>query len=37
VTALGRDAEAARSRAYDAIGRISFDGAVFRGDIAAPR
>ena len=35
VTALGPDADAARRRAYDAAGRISFEGRQIRTDIAA--
>jgi phosphoribosylamine--glycine ligase len=35
VTALGADPAAARDRAYDAAGRISFDGMQIRTDIAA--
>jgi phosphoribosylamine--glycine ligase len=35
VTALGRSAAIARDRAYDAAGRISFDGMQIRTDIAA--
>ena len=35
VTALGPDPAAARDRAYDAAGRISFDGMQVRSDIAA--
>jgi phosphoribosylamine--glycine ligase len=35
VTALGRTAAMARDRAYDAAGRISFDGMQIRTDIAA--
>jgi len=35
VTGLGPDPAAARDRAYDAAGRISFDGMQIRGDIAA--
>jgi phosphoribosylamine--glycine ligase len=35
VTALGRTAARARDRAYDAAGRISFDGMQIRSDIAA--
>ena len=34
VTALGATVEAARDRAYDAVGRINFEGAHFRRDIA---
>lgn len=33
VTATGRDLAAARDLAYEAVGRISFDGAFFRKDI----
>ncbi len=35
VTGLGPDPATARDRAYDAAGRISFDGMQVRGDIAA--
>ena len=35
VTGLGTDPAAARDRAYDAAGRISFDGMQVRSDIAA--
>jgi phosphoribosylamine--glycine ligase len=35
VTGLGPDPAAARDRAYDAAGRISFEGMQLRGDIAA--
>ena len=35
VTALGKDQEEARSRAYQACGRITFDGMAYRRDIAA--
>src|SRR5262249_40587576 len=35
VTGLGADPAAARDRAYDAAGRISFDGMQIRTDIAA--
>ena len=35
VTALGSDVRAAREKAYDAVARISFEGAHFRRDIAA--
>jgi phosphoribosylamine--glycine ligase len=35
VTALGRDAAAARERAYEAAARISFEGMQMRTDIAA--
>jgi phosphoribosylamine---glycine ligase len=35
VTGLGADPAAARDRAYDAAGRISFDGMQIRSDIAA--
>ena len=35
VTALGPDPDAARRRAYDAAGRIRFDGRQIRTDIAA--
>jgi len=37
VTALGDDAEQARKRAYDAIGKIEFDGMHYRKDIGAPK
>ncbi len=33
VTGLGPDVETARSRAYDALSRVSFDGLYFRHDI----
>ncbi len=33
VTALGKTIAEARERAYDAVGRIHFDGAQFRRDI----
>ena len=36
VTALGATVEAARARAYDAVGQIEFEGAYFRRDIALP-
>ena len=36
ITALGEDVESARAHAYDAVGRISFEGAHFRRDIALP-
>jgi phosphoribosylamine--glycine ligase len=36
VTATGSDLRTARRRAYDAVGKIEFDGSYFRGDIAAP-
>jgi phosphoribosylamine--glycine ligase len=36
VAALGKDAEAARARAYGALSRIHFDGMQARRDIAAP-
>ncbi|MEO8352751.1 MAG: phosphoribosylamine--glycine ligase [Chthoniobacteraceae bacterium] len=35
VTALGDDLAAARTAAYDAVGKIGFEGAHFRTDIAA--
>jgi len=35
VSAVGPDLAAARDRAYEAVERIRFDGAQFRGDIAA--
>jgi phosphoribosylamine--glycine ligase len=35
VTALGDDLAVAQARAYEAVGRISFEGAYFRKDIAA--
>ena len=35
VTGLGATADEARARAYDGVGRIDFDGAQYRGDIAA--
>lgn len=35
VTALGKDLKAALSTAYEAVGKICFDGAHFRRDIAA--
>ena len=35
VTALGRDIRAAAARAYEAVGKIRFEGAQFRRDIAA--
>ena len=35
VTALGRDVAAARARAYEAVGRIRWDGEHHRSDIAA--
>jgi phosphoribosylamine--glycine ligase len=34
VTAMGADLAAARARAYEAVGRIRFDGMQFRSDIA---
>jgi phosphoribosylamine--glycine ligase len=34
VTAIGRDLAQARTRAYDAVHRISFTGAHHRSDIA---
>jgi phosphoribosylamine--glycine ligase len=36
VTALGDHLEAARERAYEAVGRIAFEGAYWRKDIASP-
>jgi phosphoribosylamine--glycine ligase len=36
VTALGFNVEAARTRAYEAIGLIHFDGCHYRRDIAQP-
>ncbi|HPF37594.1 MAG TPA: phosphoribosylamine--glycine ligase [Phycisphaerae bacterium] len=33
VTALGEDLQKARTTAYEAVRRIAFDGAIFRGDI----
>jgi phosphoribosylamine--glycine ligase len=35
VTALGRDLKTAQAAAYAAVGKIHFDGAHFRRDIAA--
>jgi phosphoribosylamine-glycine ligase len=35
VSALGADVAEARALAYDAAGRIRFEGAYLRGDIAA--
>jgi len=35
VTALGANLESAIARAYEAIGRIQFDGMTFRRDIGA--
>jgi len=35
VTALGSDLKESLERAYDAVGRISFDGMYFRRDIGA--
>jgi phosphoribosylamine--glycine ligase len=35
VTALGKDHDEARSRAYEACSRINFDGMAYRRDIAA--
>jgi phosphoribosylamine--glycine ligase len=35
VTALGEGLKAAVDRAYAAVGKISFEGALFRSDIAA--
>jgi phosphoribosylamine---glycine ligase len=37
VTAVGTDVSDARDRAYEGVGRISFPGAQWRGDIAAGR
>jgi phosphoribosylamine--glycine ligase len=37
VTALGESVAQARARAYEAVARISFEGAHFRRDIAVPR
>jgi phosphoribosylamine--glycine ligase len=37
VTALGADRDAARTRAYEAVDRIRFDGMHYRRDIAASR
>ena len=34
VTAMGEDIRAARERAYEAVGKISFEGAYYRKDIA---
>jgi phosphoribosylamine--glycine ligase len=34
VTALGRDTAAAKARAYEAVDRISFEGAYCRRDIS---
>ncbi|HEV3474863.1 MAG TPA: phosphoribosylglycinamide synthetase C domain-containing protein, partial [Actinomycetota bacterium] len=34
VSALGKDLAAARSRAYTAVSRISFEGVQYRTDIA---
>ncbi len=36
VTALGKDLEAARERAYSAVAGISFEGMVYRRDIGRP-
>ncbi|MDQ6940722.1 MAG: phosphoribosylamine--glycine ligase, partial [Verrucomicrobiota bacterium] len=36
VTALGETVEQARARAYEAVGRIDFQGAHYRRDIALP-
>ncbi len=33
VTALGKDINEARAKAYKAVGNISFDGAFYRKDI----
>jgi phosphoribosylamine---glycine ligase len=35
VTALGKTLKEAVGRAYQAVGKISYDGAMFRRDIAA--
>ena len=35
VTALGESAAAAREKAYQSVGKIRFDGATYRTDIAA--
>ncbi|MEI6352067.1 MAG: phosphoribosylglycinamide synthetase C domain-containing protein, partial [Verrucomicrobiota bacterium] len=35
VTALGADLAAAQAKAYEAVGKIDFEGATFRRDIAA--
>ena len=35
VTALGKDLKAAQSAAYEAVGKICFEGVQFRRDIAA--
>jgi len=35
VTALGPEIEVARGRAYEAVGRVCFDGMQYRSDIAA--
>ena len=35
VTALGKDAATARDKTYEAVGKIQFDGAHYRSDIAA--
>jgi phosphoribosylamine--glycine ligase len=35
VTALGKDLKAAQAATYAAVGKIHFDGAHFRRDIAA--
>jgi phosphoribosylamine--glycine ligase len=35
VTALGKDLKSAQAAAYAAVGKIHFDGAHFRRDIAA--
>jgi phosphoribosylamine--glycine ligase len=35
VTALGADVRAAREKAYAAVGKIEFEGAQYRKDIAA--
>lgn len=35
VTALAENASAARSKAYEAVGKIRFEGATYRSDIAA--
>jgi phosphoribosylamine--glycine ligase len=35
VTALGKDLKSARQAAYEAVEKITFEGAQFRRDIAA--
>jgi phosphoribosylamine--glycine ligase len=37
VTALGETASDARTRAYEAVSRIDFEGAHYRRDIAVPQ